>query len=153
MAYYDLLNRAFNPVTDWSEEEEEQENRKKQKRAKTNKQTAGDPVYITHNTNNLTLNNGQSRDSVDKSDLSFALRYLIFFSKASAVCPTGRITLHIDENRPVMVKFPILSGKSFIKFFLAPKMCTPEEIEMLSDSEDEEEDDEQEEEEDDEYDV
>ena len=135
-----------------NDNEDDQDNENNEPKNKTNnKIKLEDAVYVLHNKIGLVDEQGEMRDPVDKTDLTFALRYLVLFGKASPLCSTGRVIIHMDEIRPIMIQFPILSGKSFIKFFLAPKMADDEQ-EILSDSDD---DDEQENNnnEDDEYDV
>lgn len=72
-------------------------------------------------------------DSVDKLELSFALKHLNIFTKASPLSDT--IELDLSNGRPLVVLFNLDDDSGYIKYFLAPKV-----------DEDEDEDDEQNEE-------
>ena len=56
----------------------------------------------------------------DSLELSFALRYLNFFTKASPLSDT--VTLELSENRPLLVRFNLEDNAGFIKYYLAPKV-------------------------------
>ena len=51
--------------------------------------------------------------------LSFALRYLAFFTKATPLGPT--VKLHMSPEVPIVVEYPMENVGS-ISYFLAPKI-------------------------------
>ena len=53
-------------------------------------------------------------------ELSFALRYLSLFTKASPLSES--VTLDLSENRPLLVKFSLEDEAGEIKYYLAPKV-------------------------------
>lgn len=55
----------------------------------------------------------------DPISLSFALRYLNFFAKATALSPTVSLTMSPDV--PIVVEYPI-EKMGYIRYFLAPKV-------------------------------
>jgi proliferating cell nuclear antigen len=52
-------------------------------------------------------------------ELTFALRYLNFFTKATPL--SGHVIISMAPDIPVMIEYPI-SETGHIKFFLAPKI-------------------------------
>lgn len=58
-------------------------------------------------------------DMEEPVELSFALRYLNFFTKATPL--SGRVILSMSPEVPVVVEYPI-ADIGFIKFYLAPKI-------------------------------
>jgi proliferating cell nuclear antigen len=52
-------------------------------------------------------------------ELTFALRYLNFFTKATPLTPT--VVLSISPDVPIVVEYPI-EELGFVKYFLAPKI-------------------------------
>jgi proliferating cell nuclear antigen len=55
----------------------------------------------------------------DEVNLTFALRYLNFFTKATPL--SEQVTLHLSPDVPLMVEYNI-AGKGFVRYFLAPKI-------------------------------
>jgi proliferating cell nuclear antigen len=58
-------------------------------------------------------------DLQDEVNLTFALRYLNFFTKATPL--SEQVTLHLSPDVPLMVEYNI-TGKGHVRFFLAPKI-------------------------------
>lgn len=58
-------------------------------------------------------------------ELSFALRYLNFFAKASTLSES--VILELSENRPLLVQFNLDDDAGYLKYFLAPKVDDDEE--------------------------
>lgn len=54
--------------------------------------------------------------------LTFSLKYLVNFCKASAL--SDRVKLCLSEEVPLLVEYP-LSNNSFLRFYLAPKVTIP----------------------------
>lgn len=52
--------------------------------------------------------------------LTFSLKYLVNFCKASGLSTTVKICL--SNEIPLLVEYP-LSGNSYLRFYLAPKVC------------------------------
>jgi len=55
--------------------------------------------------------------------LTFALRYLNLFTKATSL--SGSVTLSLSKDVPLVVEYPILNAKDemgHLKFYLAPKI-------------------------------
>ena len=52
-------------------------------------------------------------------ELTFAMRYLIFFCKAAPLSPT--VTLSLSKDVPLVVEFKI-EGYGYIRYYLAPKI-------------------------------
>lgn len=63
-------------------------------------------------------------DMEEPVELSFALRYLNFFTKATPL--SGQVILSMSPDVPVVVEYPI-EDFGFIKFYLAPKIDEGEE--------------------------
>jgi proliferating cell nuclear antigen len=59
-------------------------------------------------------------DMQEPVKLSFALRYLNLFTKATALGPF--VTLSMSPDIPIVVEYPIESTHGFIRYFLAPKI-------------------------------
>ena len=58
--------------------------------------------------------------SIDKLELSFALKYLNYFTKA---CPlSDKVELELSTGRPLIVLFKLDDDTGYIKYFLAPKV-------------------------------
>ncbi|OHT09382.1 proliferating cell nuclear antigen [Tritrichomonas foetus] len=53
-------------------------------------------------------------------ELSFALRYLNFFTKAAPL--SEKVTLELSNNRPLLVMFQLDDDAGYIKYHLAPKV-------------------------------
>jgi len=71
---------------------------------------------------NSTAEKEEDRVTVDMQEpveLTFALRYLNFFVKATPLTPT--VVLNISPDVPIVVEYPI-EELGFVKFFLAPKI-------------------------------
>ena len=58
-------------------------------------------------------------DMEEPVELTFALRYLNFFTKATALGPT--VILSLSPDVPIVVEYPIEESGD-IKFYLAPKI-------------------------------
>ncbi len=52
--------------------------------------------------------------------LTFSLKYLVNFCKASGL--SSRIKLCLSQEVPLLVEYT-LSGSSYLRFYLAPKVC------------------------------
>jgi len=80
-------------------------------------------------TGNVLIRQNNSADSKDEEkvliemeepvELTFALRYLNFFTKATALGPT--VILNMSPDVPVVVEYPI-GETGHIKYYLAPKI-------------------------------
>jgi len=55
-------------------------------------------------------------------ELTFSLKYLVNFCKATALSSTVKICL--SNEVPLLIEYPLDSG-SFLKFYLAPKASLP----------------------------
>lgn len=66
-------------------------------------------------------------DSSDPLDLSFALRYLNFFTRASPL--SENVTLELSKDRPLLAKFELDDNAGYIKYYLAPKVDEDEDEE------------------------
>ena len=55
----------------------------------------------------------------DAVNLTFALRYLNFFTKATPLA--DQVSLNMSPDVPLMVEYAI-KGKGFVRFYLAPKI-------------------------------
>ena len=55
----------------------------------------------------------------DEVNLTFALRYLNYFSKATPLAE--QVSLNLSADVPLMVEYAI-PGKGHVRFFLAPKI-------------------------------
>lgn len=53
--------------------------------------------------------------------LTFSLKYLVNFCKASGLA--GRVKLCLSQEVPLLVEYS-LSGTSYLRFYLAPKVCS-----------------------------
>lgn len=56
----------------------------------------------------------------DKIELSFGLKYLLYFTKATPLSQT--VTLDLSTDRPLMAQFELEDDAGFIKYYLAPKV-------------------------------
>lgn len=71
---------------------------------------------------------GTSLEISEAVDLTFALRYLKFFTQASSL--SSRVSFSLASNVPLMVEYPIITtddedgtpGQSKLQFYLAPKI-------------------------------
>lgn len=54
--------------------------------------------------------------------LTFSLKYLVNFCKAATLAPKVKICL--SNEVPLLVEYT-LSGSSYLRFYLAPKVCNP----------------------------
>jgi proliferating cell nuclear antigen len=52
--------------------------------------------------------------------LTFSLKYLVNFCKASGL--SGKVRLCLSQEVPLLVEYQ-LSGNSHLRFYLAPKVC------------------------------
>lgn len=52
--------------------------------------------------------------------LTFSLKYLVNFCKASGL--SGKVKLCLSQEVPLLVEYT-LSGSSYLRFYLAPKVC------------------------------
>ena len=71
---------------------------------------------------NATLEKEEDRVIIDMDEpveLTFALRYLNFFTKATALGPS--VVISMSPEVPIVVEYPI-EGLGDIKFYLAPKI-------------------------------
>lgn len=66
-------------------------------------------------------------ESNEPLDLSFALKYLNFFTKASPLSET--VTLELSKDRPLLAKFELDDNAGYIKYYLAPKVDEDEDDE------------------------
>lgn len=55
----------------------------------------------------------------EPTELTFALRYLAFFTKATPLSPT--VSLHMSKDVPLMVEFKV-EKLGYLRFYLAPKI-------------------------------
>lgn len=53
--------------------------------------------------------------------LTFSLKYLVNFCKASGL--SSRVKLCLSQEVPLLVEYG-LSGSSYLRFYLAPKVCS-----------------------------
>jgi len=58
-------------------------------------------------------------DLREQVELTFALRYLNFFTKATSLAPT--VVISMSPEVPIVVEYPI-EGIGFVKYYLAPKI-------------------------------
>jgi len=58
-------------------------------------------------------------DMKEQVELTFALRYLNFFTKATSLSPT--VVISMSPEVPVVIEYPI-SQKGHVKYYLAPKI-------------------------------
>ncbi len=58
-------------------------------------------------------------DMEEPVELNFALRYLNFFTKATAL--SGKVVISMSPGLPIVVEYPI-SDVGHVKYFLAPKL-------------------------------
>lgn len=63
-------------------------------------------------------------DMEEPVELSFALRYLNFFTKATPL--SGQVIISMSPDVPVVVEYPI-EDFGYVKFYLAPKIDEGEE--------------------------
>ena len=61
--------------------------------------------------------------------LTFSLKYLVNFCKASAL--STRVKICLSNEVPLLVEFG-LSGTSYLRFYLAPKVCSQPTILIVS---------------------
>jgi proliferating cell nuclear antigen len=52
--------------------------------------------------------------------LTFSLKYLVNFCKASGL--SSKVRLSMSQEVPLLVEYP-LAGSSYLRFYLAPKVC------------------------------
>jgi proliferating cell nuclear antigen len=52
--------------------------------------------------------------------LTFSLKYLVNFCKASGL--SNKVRLCLSQEVPLLVEYP-LAGSSYLRFYLAPKVC------------------------------
>merc|ERR1711923_651742 len=85
-------------------------------------------LYIFLLTGNIKLSQNASTDKEDEAVvvdmneavcLTFALRYLNFFTKATAL--SGQVTLSMSQDTPLVVEYKI-PDLGFLRFYLAPKI-------------------------------
>lgn len=65
-------------------------------------------------------------DMEEPAELSFALRYLNFFTKATPL--SGVVNLSMSAEMPIVVDYPI-GDSGHVRFFLAPKLDEDDEME------------------------
>ena len=79
-------------------------------------------------TGNITLKNNTAVDNEAEAvvieceepvDLTFALRYLNFFTKATSL--SGTVTLSLSRDVPLVVAYGI-ENYGYVRFYLAPKI-------------------------------
>jgi proliferating cell nuclear antigen len=58
-------------------------------------------------------------DMEEPVELTFALRYLNFFTKATGL--SGTVSLSMSPDVPIVVEYPIESA-GYVRFYLAPKI-------------------------------
>jgi proliferating cell nuclear antigen len=63
--------------------------------------------------------NGVKIEMTDEVSLTFALRYLNFFTKASTL--SGQVTLRLTDNAPLMVEY-LIDDLGHLRYYLAPKI-------------------------------
>lgn len=56
----------------------------------------------------------------EKIELSFGLKYLLFFTKAAPL--SQKVTIDLSADRPLMARFDLEDDAGFIKYYLAPKV-------------------------------
>merc|ERR1712135_121277 len=56
----------------------------------------------------------------EKVTLTFALRYLNFFCKATPLCP--QVTLSMSADVPLVVEYKIGDNAGYVRYYLAPKI-------------------------------
>jgi proliferating cell nuclear antigen len=76
-------------------------------------------IVVKHNTNVEKEEEAVVIDMQEKVDLNFALRYLNFFTKATSLGPTVRISM--SPEVPMVVEYPI-DTMGEVRFYLAPKI-------------------------------
>lgn len=59
-------------------------------------------------------------DLTDPVALTFSLKYLVNFCKASGL--SGTVKLCLSPDVPLLVEYT-LAGSSYLRFYLAPKVC------------------------------
>ncbi|KAH0790344.1 proliferating cell nuclear antigen [Histomonas meleagridis] len=59
-------------------------------------------------------------NSIDKLELSFALKYLNYFTKASPL--SDKVVLELSTGRPLIVLYQLDDDTGYIKYYLAPKV-------------------------------
>lgn len=59
-------------------------------------------------------------DLSDQVSLTFSLKYLVNFCKATAL--SSSVKLRLSRDVPLLVEYS-LSGSSYLRFYLAPKVC------------------------------
>lgn len=65
-------------------------------------------------------NAGDKDKQLDKVSLSFALRYLNMFNKASSLC--NHVKLMLANDTPLVVEYEIEGQMGSLKYYLAPKI-------------------------------
>ena len=69
-------------------------------------------------------------DLTDPVALTFSLKYLVNFCKASGL--SGTVKLCLSPDVPLLVEYT-LAGSSYLRFYLAPKVyLIPQPLEMKS---------------------
>lgn len=100
-----------------------------------NKKTVTFSVQSTTGSGAVTLSSFESADGDNKVEikcgepieLSFALRYLNFFTKAAPLA--SNVKLNLSNERPLLACFELDDDAGFIKYYLAPKVDDEEENE------------------------
>ena len=77
-------------------------------------------VTLRQHSNIEKPDNDVSIQLTEPVSLTFSLKYLVNFCKASGL--SGRVKLCLSQEVPLLVEYT-LSGTSYLRFYLAPKVC------------------------------
>jgi proliferating cell nuclear antigen len=55
--------------------------------------------------------------------LTFSLKYLVNFCKAAGLSKSVKLSL--SNEVPLLVEYELANGGSYLRFYLAPKVCNP----------------------------
>lgn len=77
-------------------------------------------VTIRQHTNVEKPDNNVTIDLSEPVALTFSLKYLVNFCKASNL--SSSVRLNLSQEVPLLVEYPLGSGH--LRFYLAPKVCT-----------------------------
>ena len=78
-------------------------------------------VTLRQHTNVEKPDNDVAIQLTEPVSLTFSLKYLVNFCKASGLA--GRVKLCLSQEVPLLVEYT-LSGTSYLRFYLAPKVRT-----------------------------
>lgn len=77
-------------------------------------------VTVRQHTNVDKPDNDVTIQLTEPVQLTFSLKYLVTFCKASGLA--GKVKLCLSQEVPLLVEYS-LSGSSYLRFYLAPKVC------------------------------